>query len=320
MRSANRASIVAATVYATACCVLGISIAISTSIHANSDDYYSDNNATIFSYHVPDDEGNTSFPGDWYLNNLNTSNQDLSDLYEIFNEGNDASVLVASVDGIEEDRGRNQAEKDSDVVENFLQLVEEYDKNKAECKPGTEYTLGPGVIKQYGLNRFQAQAMRAVNRANFLTRIWRYADSEFLQSEYLFYTQVRNIVEGDPDIFAAGNCYDKDEFKDYHLFCPFSHRTEDGRITVKDLSLEYPYLGNTSDWFFSARMRSAKLENFNITKGEGLHFMGSCNYFYHGLLSLHSSLFVSFLLCRQAKGCICSLGVDQDFFLCFLVK
>ena len=288
MPAANRVPFVAATVYATACCVLGLSFAISTSIHANPDDYYSDSNFTIYSYHLPDDEGsaisNSSFPGDWFFNGFTDSppEQDLTyNAYDVFNEagakeGNDGQVAIVPFGSIDDTdtetnaggRVKNQAEMDSDVVENFLQLVEEYDKNKADCKPGTEYTLGPGVIKQYGLNRFQAQAMRAVNRANFLTRIWRYADSEFLQSEYLFYTQVRNIVEGDPDIFAAGNCYDKDEFKDYHLFCPFSHRTEDGRITVKDLSLEYPYLGNTSDWFFSARMHSSKLENFNITKGK----------------------------------------------------
>ncbi|GFO17184.1 G-protein coupled receptor [Plakobranchus ocellatus] len=268
----HRVPILAASVYLTACSVLGISLAISTSIHASSDDFYPDNsNSSIYYYHISDGEENAiSNSSDWFFGGFTDSPQETDLTY--ITEGDDeqvAFVPIGDVDSEDYDKRKPlkpEPDSESNVVEKFLQHVEEYNKNKADCKPGTEYNLGSGVIKQYGLNRFQAQAMVAVNRANFLTRIWRYADSEFLQSEYLFYTQVRNIVEGDPDIFAAGNCYDKDEFKDYHLFCPFSHRTEDGRITVKDLSLEYPYLGNTSDWFFSARMRSAKLENFNITK------------------------------------------------------
>ncbi|GFS15673.1 G-protein-coupled receptor 158 [Elysia marginata] len=284
MAAVNQVPVLAAIVYATACCVLGLSFAISTSIHANPDDYYDNNNFTIYSYHLPDDEGsaisNSSFPDDWFFSGFTDSPPD-GDLhynaYDVIEAGikdsNNGKVDFVPIEaGVKRNptRVENQADKESDVVENFLQWVEDYGKNKATCQPGTQYNLGNGVIKQYGLKRFQAQAMIAVNRANFLTRLWRNADSEYLQSEYLFYAQVRNIVEADPDIFAAGNCYDKDEFKDYHLFCPFSHRTEDGRITIKDLSLEYPYLGNDSDFFYSARIRASKLENFNFTKGEYL--------------------------------------------------
>ncbi|CAL1526678.1 unnamed protein product, partial [Lymnaea stagnalis] len=156
---------------------------------------------------------------------------------------------------------------EKDIVELFLAQVEVYNQNKKKCKPGTEHNLGSGVIKQYGLNRFKSQALVAVNRANLLTRLWKEPDSAIVLSEYLFYTQVRSIVEGDQEIFAAGNCYDKNEFKDYHLFCPYSYRMEDSRINVKDLSMEYDYLGNTSQWFYSARMKALHLENFNVTKG-----------------------------------------------------
>ncbi|XP_071083633.1 probable G-protein coupled receptor CG31760 isoform X2 [Haliotis cracherodii] len=154
-----------------------------------------------------------------------------------------------------------------DVVEQFLEVVEQYQTGKENCTPGTHYNLGKGVIRQYGLKRFKRQAMVAVNRANFLTRIWMQAADAVTRSEYLFYTQVRSMVEGDPDIFAAGNCYDNFEFKNYHLFCPFAYRTENGQVNVKDLSVEYDYLDNSSEWFYSARMKAGMVENFNYTYG-----------------------------------------------------
>ena len=158
-------------------------------------------------------------------------------------------------------------ETNKDVVQKFLEQVEVFERNKANCTAGTHHNLGKGVIKQYGLNRFKAQALVAVNRANFLTRIWKQASPSILTSEYFFYTQVRSMVEGDPEIFAGGNCYDKGEFKDYRLFCPYAYRTKDG-INVKDLSVEYPYGdGNSSEWFYTLRQRASNIRNFTITYG-----------------------------------------------------
>lgn len=159
-----------------------------------------------------------------------------------------------------------------DIIAEFLEKVEAYETQKFQCKPGTEFNLGEGVIQQYGINRFKRQALMAVNRANLLTRIWKNASQEVLDSEYLFYAQVRNMVEGDPDVFAAGNCYDHQEYKNRHLFCPFAYRTENGSINVKDLSIEYDYLGNGSEWFYEARQHAKKIENFNFTVGKSFFF------------------------------------------------
>lgn len=159
-----------------------------------------------------------------------------------------------------------------DIVDNFLSIVERYERNKDNCTPGTTFSLGPGVVAQYGVRRFKAQAMVAVNRANFLTRIWKGARPELLDSEYFFYTSVREMVEGDPVLFAAGNCYDYKQYKDYVLFCPYAYRMHDNpnKIMVKDLSLEYKYLGNDSEFFYQARVKAyRKLAGpFNDTDGE----------------------------------------------------
>ena len=164
------------------------------------------------------------------------------------------------------------AHSEVDVVDDFLSIVEKYERSKDNCTPGTNYNLGDGVVAQYGVRRFKAQAMVAVNRANFLTRIWKSAHQELLDSEFFFYTSVREMVEGDPVLFAAGNCYDKMQYKDYELFCPYAYRMADNpnKIMVKDLSLEYKYLGNDSEFFYQARMKAERklALPFNDTYGQ----------------------------------------------------
>ena len=156
-----------------------------------------------------------------------------------------------------------------DVVADFLDQVEKYEQNKENCSVGTNHNLGTGVIQQYGINKFKKQALIAVNRANFLTRIWKEADKGVIDSEKFFYSQVLSLTESDDFIFAAGNCYDLYEYKNYTRFCPYSHRTENGTINVKDLSSEYDYdtEGNGSEWFTIPKRKASQLWNFNYTLG-----------------------------------------------------
>ena len=147
-----------------------------------------------------------------------------------------------------------------DVVDKFLSIVEQYERNKDNCTPGVNYNLGKGVVDQYGVKRFKAQAMVAVHRAELLTRIWKGAPRELLDSEFFFYSLVRSMVESDPNLFAAGNCYDFRQFKNYTLFCPYAYRmpNDSQGIMVKDLSVEYKYLGNDSEFFFQPREKARR--------------------------------------------------------------
>ncbi|CAG5122462.1 unnamed protein product, partial [Candidula unifasciata] len=241
--------------------VTNLKMVVYSNTHINPDDYNIEANFTFFTYHLPDDNDFNFSMEYWESTDKTPLGGTSYNSYDIIGDTEKAPVFVNSNPPIKFKKSNEQ-----DKIEDFLAMVEEYEDSKANCKPGTEFNLGSGVIKQYGLNRFKSQAMIAVNRANFLTRLWKVAEREVLNSEYLLYAQVRSIVESDPEIFAAGNCYDKEEFKDYYLFCPFAYRLEDGRINVKDLSLEYDYLGNTSEFFISARKKAARLGSFNITK------------------------------------------------------
>ena len=170
------------------------------------------------------------------------------------------------------DRDDNDDPNDiRDVVDQFLQIVDDMERNKDNCTPGVEFGLGTGVVQeQYGVRRFKEQALLAVNRANFMTRLWKDPRTAPLLTEYFLYTQVRSMVDGNPDVFGAGNCYDFQEYKGYYLFCPYAYRltNDSSQIMVKDLSVEYKYLGNGSEFFYSARLKAAKkLQNYNVTVG-----------------------------------------------------
>ena len=96
-----------------------------------------------------------------------------------------------------------------DIVTKFLRIVESQHFLGDNCTAGTDFNLGEGVVDRYAQERFRLEAEVAVNRANWLTRLWKYADKKVLDSEYLLHVNLYSMIEMDEDIFAAGNCYDK---------------------------------------------------------------------------------------------------------------
>ncbi|GJQ66114.1 hypothetical protein Trydic_g5781 [Trypoxylus dichotomus] len=161
---------------------------------------------------------------------------------------------------------------DVDIVTRFLRIVESQHLLGDNCTAGTDLNLGEGVVDRYAQERFRVEAEIAVNRANMLTRLWKYAPPDVLASEYLFHISVFSMVEFDDDIFAAGNCYDYKQFKNYILFCPYAYRLHDGTILVKDLAVEYKYLSNTSEWFYIARKNAEKVIKNNNQFSRGKYF------------------------------------------------
>ncbi|XP_063822804.1 uncharacterized protein LOC135072684 [Ostrinia nubilalis] len=175
---------------------------------------------------------------------------------ETLNEGENVTVSRPSVH--------------EDVVTKFLRLIETQHLLGENCTAGTHLNLGEGVVDRYAQERFRIEADVAVNRANMLTRLWKYAGSTVMHNEYLLHASVFSMVEFDDDIFAAGNCYDQYQYKDYQLFCPFAYRLPEGPILAKDLAVEYKYLSNTSEWFYIARKNAERvIRNHNqFRRGE----------------------------------------------------
>ncbi|KAI5711237.1 hypothetical protein M8J75_015337 [Diaphorina citri] len=108
-----------------------------------------------------------------------------------------------------------------------------------------------------------------------LTRLWKYAAPEVVHSEYMMHAGVISMVEFDADIFAAGNCYDQYQYKQYWLFCPYAYRLPEGPILAKDLAVEYKYLSNTSEWFYIARKNAEKVikRDRSLARSKGFAFM-----------------------------------------------
>lgn len=228
---------------------------------------------------------------------VNDSDVGYKHLQNLFNikYSKDATTSELFDDGITDEELDNsttrnvfQRNPQVDVVTHFLQIVESQHLLGANCTAGTDLNLGDGVVDRYAQERFRVEADVAVNRANMLTRIWKYADPSVTDSEYLLHALVFAMVEFDDDIFAGGNCYDEYQYKDYWLFCPYAYRLPEGPILVKDLAVEYKYLSNTSEWFYIARKNAERvIGNYNqFSKGK---------FSQQKVYSLVSKIFIIFL-------------------------
>lgn len=202
------------------------------------------NLSAVLEEEIPSDEFDSGF--------IKSENQ-IDDLYKIKFERDK---------GIYTERKEVSDEKlpfEVDIVTKFLRIVETQHLLGENCTAGTDLNLGEGVVDRYAQERFRVEADVAVNRANMLTRLWKYADPDVLNSEYLLHASVVGMVEFDDDIFAGGNCYDEYKYKDYWLFCPYAFRLPDGPILTKNLAIEYKYITNTSEWFFIARKSAERI-------------------------------------------------------------
>lgn len=82
-----------------------------------------------------------------------------------------------------------------DIVTKLLRIVESQAMQGSNCTPGTDLNLGDKVVNRYAQERFQEAAMVAVNWANWLTRMWKYAPDVIGQSEYLLHASMFSMIE-----------------------------------------------------------------------------------------------------------------------------
>lgn len=106
----------------------------------------------------------------------------------------------------------------------------------------------------------------------FPFRIFKLTPLAVQENINLLQASVLSMVEFDDDIFAAGHCFDWNQYSAKKgLFCPFAHRLPAPEIAslAKDLASEYHYLGNTSEWFFLARKNAERViaKNEQYIKG-----------------------------------------------------
>ncbi|CAK9820057.1 hypothetical protein ANTPLA_LOCUS10479 [Anthophora plagiata] len=206
--------------------------------------------------------------------NLDDEDIDILKDYEVLDNEGRKNSSEQDYEDYERSKDRGKPSKEPvhvDIVTRFLRIIENQHLLGENCTAGTDLNLGEGIVDQYAQERFRLEANLAVNRANMLTRLWKYAPEVMLSSEYLLHASILSMVEFDEDIFAAGNCYDKLQYKDRWLYCPFAHRLQDqDGILVKDLAIEYKYLSNSSEWFYIARKNAERViaNNDRFSRGE----------------------------------------------------
>ena len=157
-------------------------------------------------------------------------------------------------------------------ISKILQIVEHQAIQGSNCTPGTGLNMGDIDLVGNNYKKFRGAAEVAVNRANWLTRMWKYASTVMLdggkESEYLLHSSLFSMIESNEMIFGAGNCYDGKQYKNYSLFCPFAYKSPEvnHHILGKDLAVEYKYLKPSSTWFWTpkqhAKEMATKLERF----------------------------------------------------------
>ncbi|KAI3386503.1 hypothetical protein SNEBB_005303 [Seison nebaliae] len=192
-----------------------------------------------------------------------------------------------------------------DKIGKFLNLLKRIEDNKHNCKLGTDEMLGDEFETHYGVQRFRREAQVAVTRANVLTDFWknRYPFKLTLMERIdLFYLMVRRMVDANENIYAAGNCYDENEFNlsipissktgNEKLFCPYAYRHNSTLIVTKDLSAQYNYMEEDNDWFSNARNKAVgKLKDYYQEK---IHDVQSISYYRNKSFQKKSSLEVSY--------------------------
>ena len=143
------------------------------------------------------------------------------------------------------------------VIDKFLRHMENTKPDNCSLE-----NLGPGVVQGLARERFKQQAMTAVSRANLLTYLWKH-NPETLNNQAVLYMLVTNLVESDGQIFAAGNCYDSQQFNGSGIFCPYGYKDpHSGNIIVKDLAKTHGYddINNTDyDWFHEIRQMGVNI-------------------------------------------------------------
>ena len=146
-------------------------------------------------------------------------------------------------------------------ISEILKIVEQQAQQGSNCTPGTGLNMEDIDLVGDNIKRFRGAAEVAVNRANWLTRMWKYASEIMQQSEYLLHSSLFSMIESNELIFGAGNCYDGWQYKNYSLFCPFAYKSPlvQGHILGKDLAVEYKYLKPDSTWFWTPKLHGAEM-------------------------------------------------------------
>ena len=119
------------------------------------------------------------------------------------------------------------------------------------CSGGTGETLP--VDFDHSLWTRHAQV--AVRMANLLTKVIIRNNNTFPRSiEEDLFSLVRNNVDGNTLLFGSAIAVEEYVFPKYRLFCPYAY--EKDRVYAHDISLNYDYLNNSTEWYHKLRMKS----------------------------------------------------------------
>ncbi|KAI0223205.1 hypothetical protein LSAT2_025584 [Lamellibrachia satsuma] len=125
------------------------------------------------------------------------------------------------------------------------------------CTGGTDETLPV----HFDHSTWTSYADVAVRMANLLTKllIERNNTLRGVSQRHLF-DIVRTNVDSDSLVFGSAIAVEEFVYPKYRIFCPYAYKTYlqggEGMVVAHDLSLNYDYLSNTTEWYYNLRVRN----------------------------------------------------------------
>jgi len=130
------------------------------------------------------------------------------------------------------------------------------------CTGGTEEVLPV----QFDHVDWAFYAQVAVQMANVVTQhlIAHNNTLDGVPEEFFFEMAINNVNDVDSAIFGCGLATEEYVYTKYRQFCPYAYRKD--KVYAHDISLNYDYFTNSTEWFHVLRYKDWNEAGFSLTE------------------------------------------------------
>lgn len=131
--------------------------------------------------------------------------------------------------------------------------------------------------------RWKREALLVLEAANLMTSLWRVKkrNQSLAEEDDFYYRSVRSIVMFSPQSFGSVICFDRNQYKDYYLFCPYAYKPPERNKTIEvfDIVAKYGGYDYTKDdnaiWWRDTKLKAITLKLGNQTEYYSVRLNGS---------------------------------------------
>lgn len=158
------------------------------------------------------------------------------------------------------------------VVDNHLQKALRFvqaAQNQSKC----EKVVYLDVLLDH--QRWKREALLVLEVANLMTSLWRSRgqnNRSIVEQDAFLYHSVRSMVMFSAPSFGSVICFDRNQYKDYYLFCPYAFKPPNRNNTIKvfDIASQDGGYDYTTDenaiWWSDTKAKALKISPANQTE------------------------------------------------------